>query len=174
LIRALLLLLVASPAFADAPEEAARAQSFAGVWQFDRNRSDSTKPMLEALDVPWFARMAMSRFAPKMTIRGEGDGLHIVTTSPVGDDRVRSMPCDGSETSGEDQLGRSFTETTRWQEDGSMLLQRQVELGARTVRIQGTWRRSGDDLEIQTVVRGADGMPFEIRRVFRPVREEAS
>ena len=170
-----LLVLLAAPALADAPAGASPSETFAGVWQFDRDRSDSQKPMLEALELPWFARMAMSRFTPTMRIRAAGEGLHVVTSTPIGADRKREMPCDGSQTTGEDPLGRAYTETTRWQGDGTMLLQRKIELdGGRAARIEGTWRRSGEDLLIQTVVRGAAGVPVQIRRLFRPVPDDAS
>jgi hypothetical protein len=174
-LAAAIALLFACVAIGDEASETTRSADFVGVWEFDSDRSDSRKPMLKLLELPWYARAAMSRFTPRMTIRAEGPGLHVLTTSPLGADREQQLLGDGSEQRGQDPLGRKFRQTTRWRDDGSLQLQRSVSLeSGRTAHVEGTWQRKGEDLEIMTLVRADDGEPVKIRRVFRAVLEEES
>lgn len=157
-------------AASDEPASAPDPTRFAGTWKLDAERSDSSLPMLEALEAPWFARRAMSSFRTTLTITSKGSGLHVRSSAPMGRSREREMPGDGSELRGEDQLGRRFVETSRWSEAGSeMLIERSVELEeGRTARIEGRWQRSGDVIEIDTRVRAA-GEPVRVKRVFQRV-----
>jgi len=168
-----LVLLCAAGVLAD-DAVALKPADFVGTWQLDVDRSDPTSVMLKALEAPWYARAAMSSFAPTLVIAELGTGISVTTSNPLGAAEKREMPGDGSKHEGVDALGRKFSETTTWQKDGTLLLVRSIDLGnGRSADLEGVWHRSGDDVIIDNVIRKANEAPVKVHRVFRPVAPDA-
>jgi hypothetical protein len=105
-------------------------------------------------------------FTPAFEIERDGSGLVIESETPFGS-RRQKLTGNGDEQEGEDVLGRSFRESSRWGADGSLLVHRETDLpSGKVARVDATWRIEGGGLSNQMQVTVGDDEAFPYRRVF--------
>jgi hypothetical protein len=145
-----------------------RPASLAGSWILDPERSDPPTRMVEALEIPWYARALVRAATPKFEMRPVEAGVLVERSGPGGDRRQRIW-ADGVERSGEDQLERTYRERSRWEGTARLVVDRWVDVPSGVVvHIRSSWERRGGTLVNRATVRVGDDAPFDVRRIFVP------
>jgi hypothetical protein len=122
--------------------------------------------MLKALEAPWYARAIAAAARPTLEIEVVDGGLRMTSDSPL-QSRERRLHGDGSERSEPDELGRPSRVRSRWAPDGSLAVEREIELGeGRIARVEVGWRLDGGTLTATIHVRADGRDPVRVRRVF--------
>lgn len=145
-----------------------RSASLAGAWILDRERSDPPTKMVEALEVPWYARPLIRASTPKFEMIPAETGLVVESSGPGGERRQRIW-ADGVERSGEDRLDRSYRERSRWEGARRLVVDRWIDLPSGVVvHVGATWERQDGDLINRIRIRVGEESPFDLRRIFVP------
>ncbi|GEM_PF-2332973 len=170
-MRRLLLLAVTAIAVALAPiamtePSGATAKDLVGVWQLDRDASDSVAPMLERMDAPWIARRMADSISPTMTVTVlPGGGLRIRNENPIRTTE-QELPLDGVAREARDAMDRRVVRSASWDSGHLVVTSRNYVEVDRIVSVESTWTRSGDTLVIANRL-DPEGDALVIRRVFQ-------
>lgn len=141
--------------------------AWVGTWQLDKAASDDSAPMLDAMDVPWYVRPLAGAFTPEFQVTQEGPGFAWASQTPLGS-RTQHFRADHAPYDGTDLLDRSFEQSSWWQPDGHLVVDRETTLpDGKKVDVRSEWVLAGDQLTNQMKVRPESGKPFELERVFK-------
>ncbi len=163
-----LLVLLGAPASA---AEGVDVSAWIGSWTLDAQRSDPPGRLLDALEMPWFARAAAKAFTPRFTLEARGGGLSMRTKTPLGT-RTQPLPADGSERQGSDHFDRTFRETSQWASPGVLVVERATNLPSGAVlHLRSKWRLDGATLRNEIEATVGSEPPFGLRRTF--VRDDS-
>ena len=167
--------LYAVAAGADAIDDGtpAAATAWVGKWRLDRDRSDPDESLLIALDVSWMVRKIAAAFTPTFAVTASDGGVGFATKTPLGS-RVDRFHGDGVERDGEDLLGRSYRESSRWTPEGHLVVNRALKLDDRTTDIEIVWSVNGATLVSITTVEVEADSRLRVRRVFDRVTGDDS
>ena len=147
-----------------------RLTPWAGRWRLDRERSDRDESLMIALEVSWAMRKIAAIFTPTFAVRPKDGVIEFATDTPIGS-RADRFHGDDVERDGEDLLGRSYRESSHWNSDGHLVVNRALQLDDSTAYIEIEWAVDDETLvSITTAKIGADP-ELRVRRVFERLKE---
>jgi hypothetical protein len=147
--------------------QASARANFSGTWVLDLDASDSFAPLLESYGVGPAQRRLVDNTQVTQVISQSERALTITVKTPY-NTRTEEILLDGTPQSQQGQLG-SYTATSRWSEDGSMIVSEAVLNGQNGESANFTMRRFlEDNMMIQQMqLQFQDGRIYSVDRVFR-------
>lgn len=143
---------------------------FRGEWKLDLEVSDSVAPILRATGKSEWTILLASKAAVTHIILGDLRRLTLVIKTPVRDQK-QELLLDGTPTRAFGPDGGETWASTRWSEDGQVLITTtQARSGqSQSFRITRSLAIDRRTMLLDVECQGKDGKPIHVRRVFRLV-----